>query len=70
MILEKGCCDLAQRLGRMHQINPYACSYTIIQEEVGMLIENINNERYNGDIKINRSIVGLKAAVDIIPFNK
>jgi len=33
------------------------------------MIENINNERYNGDIRINRSINGLKATVDLVPFN-
>lgn len=38
-------------------------------EEIGFIIENINNERFNGDIRINRSIGGIKAAVDIVPFN-
>ena len=62
-LIEKGCRDLAQRMGRLHQINLYACSYSYIHEETGILIENINNERFNGDIRINRSITGLKAAV-------
>lgn len=68
-LVEKGCSDLAQRYGKLHQINPFACSYSFIHEEIGVLIENINNERYNGDIRINRSISGLKATVDLIPFN-
>lgn len=60
---------MAQRYGKLHQINIFACNYSFIHEDLGLLIENINNERYNGDIKINRSINGLKAAVDLIPFN-
>lgn len=37
-LMEKGCCDLAQRLGKLSQINLYACSYTLVSEEVGLLI--------------------------------
>jgi hypothetical protein len=31
-LVERGCCDLAQRRGRMQQINLYACSYTLVSE--------------------------------------
>lgn len=41
--MEKGCCDLAQRYGKLHQINMFACNYSFIHEELGLLIENINN---------------------------
>lgn len=42
-LMEKGCCDLAQRCGKLHQINMFACNYSYIHEDVGILIENINN---------------------------
>jgi hypothetical protein len=35
-----------------------------------MIIENINNERTLGSVKVMRSINGLKASVDILPINK
>lgn len=57
-------------MGKMNQINLYACSYTLVNEEVGLLVENINNERYQGDIRITRSLAGLAAAVDLLPFNR
>lgn len=53
----------------MSQINLYACSYTIVQDEIGFIIENINNERFSGDIRINRSIGGIKSKVELVPFN-
>ena len=42
-MLEQGCSDLAQRYGRMNQLNPYICSYNCIHEDLGLIIENINN---------------------------
>lgn len=47
----------------------YACSYCVVEEDVGIMIENINNERFNGDIRINRSIGSIKGEVEVIPFN-
>jgi hypothetical protein len=35
-----------------------------------MLFENVNNERYQGSIRINRSIAGLKPALELLPFNR
>ena len=35
-----------------------------------MIIENINNERTIGTVKVMRSINGLKANVEIVPVNK
>ena len=60
-MIEDGCADLAQRYGRLNQLNNYICSYNCIHEDMGMIIENINNERTKGQIRILRSIDGLKA---------
>lgn len=57
-------------MGRLHQINPYACSYSYVHEQLGLLVENINNERYHGDIRINRAVGSLRASVGLLPFNK
>ena len=42
-ILEEGCADLAQRFGKMNQLNAYICSYNCIHEDLALIIENINN---------------------------
>lgn len=68
-IVERGCEDLAQRHGRLQQINIYACSYCVVEGNVGFMIENINNERFNGDIRINRSIGSIRGKVEVAPFN-
>jgi hypothetical protein len=62
--------DLAQRKGKLSQVNAFICSYNYLNEDVGMIIENINNERTLGSVKVMRSINGLKASVDIVPINK
>jgi hypothetical protein len=35
--------DLAQRYGKMVQINKNICSYNFIDKNIGFVIENINN---------------------------
>ena len=35
--------DLAQRYGKMVQINKNICSYNLIDKNIGFVIENINN---------------------------
>ena len=67
---EDGCADLAQRFGKMNQLNPYICSYNCIHEDLGLIIENINNEKTKGMIRIKRSINGLQSKLPIEPFNK
>ena len=62
--------DLAQRKGKLSQVNAFIRSYNYLNENVGMIIENINNERTLGSVKVMRSINGLKASVDIVPINK
>lgn len=62
-MIEEACADLAQRYGRLNQLNTYICSYNCIHEDMGFIIENINNERMKGQIKIVRSIDGLKSRV-------
>ena len=69
-MIEEGCADLAQRYGRLNQLNTYICSYNCIHEDMGMIIENINNERTKGQIRILRSIDGLQADQPIEPINK
>ena len=69
-MIEDGCADLAQRYGRLNQLNNYICSYNCIHEDMGMIIENINNERMKGQIRILRSIDGLKADLPLQPINK
>lgn len=62
--------DLAQRYGELNQINKFICSYNYVTEKVGLIIENIVNERVNGDVTVMRSIRGLKCKVHILPINK
>ena len=52
--------DLAQRLGRMVQVNKNICSYHYIEKTMGLIIENINNEREKGWVRIMRSVDGLQ----------
>lgn len=61
--------DLAQRFGKLSQINKSICAYTYLCEETALIIENIINERTKGDVTIMRSINGLKSRVEILPIN-
>ena len=61
--------DLAQRFGELNQINKYICSYNYLTERVGLIIENIVNERVSGEVSVMRSIKGLKCSVQILPIN-
>ena len=54
----------------MNQLSPYICSYNCIHEDMGLIIENINNEKTKGNIRVMRSIDGLSSSVAIEPFNK
>jgi hypothetical protein len=69
-IIELSCMDLAQRHGKLNQINKSICSYTYLCEDTGLVIENIVNERNKGEVTIMRSINGLKSKVEILPINK
>ena len=69
-VIEHGCMDLAQRFGELNQINKYICSYNYLTERVGLIIENIVNERVSGEVSVMRSIKGLKCKVQIIPINR
>jgi hypothetical protein len=42
-IIEESCMDLAQRKGRLIQINSNICAYNFIDYKTGFIIENINN---------------------------
>ena len=44
----------------MNQLNKNICSYNCIHEDMGMIIENFNNEREHGHIRISKKIDGLK----------
>jgi hypothetical protein len=61
--------DLAQRLGKLNQINKYICSYNYLSEKVGFIIENIVNERLSGNVTVMRSMRGLKCKSEILPIN-
>lgn len=61
--------DMAQRFGKLSQINKSICAYTYLCEETALIIENIINERTKGDVTIMRSINGLKSRVEILPIN-
>lgn len=63
------CCDIAQRKGTFKQLNNFTCSYSFIDRSTAIIIENINNEKSNGEVVVSRSIAGLKAKVEIYPFN-
>ena len=43
--IEEACADLAQRFGRLNQLNHFICSYNCVHEHMGFIIENINNEK-------------------------
>lgn len=62
--------DLAQRYGKLNQINKSICAYTYLCEDSALIIENINNERTKGEVTIMRSINGLKSKVEILPINQ
>ena len=51
--------DIAQREGKMMQVNRNICSYHYIEKSIGIIIENINNEKERGWVRILRSIDGL-----------
>ena len=67
--MEEGCADLAQRFGTLNQLNKYVCSYNCIHEEMGLIVENINNEKVTGDVNIRRKINYIKSNLSIEPFN-
>ena len=69
-ILMESAMDLAQQHGRLNQINKNICSYNYIDHELGLIIENINNERPMGDIRIYRSIEGLVRNYPIRALNR
>lgn len=48
--------DLAQRFGQLVQINRSLCSYHYIDRTAGLIIENINNEKEIGSVRVMRSI--------------
>lgn len=52
--------DLAQRKGGLKQLNQNICTYSFIERKLGFIIENINNERHNGYVRVLRSIEGLQ----------
>ena len=60
--------DLAQRFGKLAQISKNICSYHYIEKNIGFVIENINNEKEYGNVRILRSIEGLQK-FNIKPVN-
>ncbi len=60
--------DLAQRFGKLIQINSNICSYNYIDYKIGFIIQNINNEKTSGEVKILRTIDGLED-FNITPVN-
>jgi hypothetical protein len=69
-IIEKGCYDYVQRIGKMLQINKWICTYVFVDIDAGLMIENINNERRHGKVKIFRSISALKPNdCHLLPLN-
>lgn len=42
-IIQESCMDLAQRYGKIAQINRNLCSYHYLERNIGFIIENINN---------------------------
>ena len=44
----------------MQQVNKWICTYSTVNIEAGLMIENINNERRHGKVKVYRSINNLK----------
>ena len=52
--------DIAQREGQLVQVNRNICSYHYIEKKIGIIIENINNEKEKGWVRILRSVDGLQ----------
>ncbi len=42
-IVEHSCMDLAQKKGKLNQINKFICSYNYLDKKCALIIENINN---------------------------
>lgn len=55
-ILIEAAMDLAQSKGKLKQLNQNICTYSYIDYKIGLIIENINNERPNGVVRVLRSI--------------
>ncbi len=55
-IIIEAAMDLAQSKGKLKQLNQNICTYSYIEPRVGLIIENINNERPNGFVRVLRSI--------------
>lgn len=54
----------------MIQVNRWICTYALVDTECGLIIENINNERRNGKVKIHRSIANLNPSnTCLLPLN-
>jgi hypothetical protein len=69
-MIEKSCSDYVQRFGTMIQVNKWICTYAMVDLEAGLMIENINNERRHGKVRVLRSINNLKPDnCHILPFN-
>ena len=69
-MIEKGCADLAQRFGVIRQINKFICSYNYVDKEIGLIVENIHNQREKGMVTIVRSLNGLKSSNQLVPLNQ
>lgn len=60
LCFEKGCSDLAQRFGYLNQLNKNICSYNCIHEKMGMIIEDIFNQKITAKIRVKRMLSDLK----------
>lgn len=70
-VITEAAMDVAQRNGFLKQLNQNICTYSFIERNVGFIIENINNERPNGHVRVLRSIEGLQRGKKLIQaFNK
>lgn len=55
-------------MGSLCQINKITCSYNYVCLDVGLIIENIHNERIGGEIVVSREWKG--DSKDVIPVSR
>ena len=66
-MIEEGCTDLSQRYGKLNQLSKNLCSYNCLYEDMGMIVENINNEKA---VRAVASANGANAISLIIPCHR
>ena len=65
-LLEETCADIAQRFGEFKQLSPNLCSYRYADPQLGLLIENINNENSSREVALIKSYVEVLKEAELV----